>query len=121
MNDEKIFKISIITTIIGLLGLIMTTGYVMPESLMISEIDNSKIDNQVEINGIVESYTITKTGTKIVKIYDNSSSINIVIFPSTEINFDIKNNMNVTVVGKITQYNGQLELIVEESKNFKIK
>ena len=40
MNDEKIFKISLITTIIGLFLIMVLSGYVNPERLDINQIDN---------------------------------------------------------------------------------
>ncbi|WP_455645348.1 exodeoxyribonuclease VII large subunit [Methanosphaera sp.] len=120
MQDKQIFKISTITVIIGILGLILTYGYVIPEQLTINNIDNSKLDNQVEISGIIESQTITKTGTRIIKLTDNTGSINLVIFSSTLIESELSNGMNITVTGKVTNYNGQVELILEEENNLRI-
>ncbi|RAP44399.1 OB-fold nucleic acid binding domain-containing protein [uncultured Methanosphaera sp.] len=114
MRDEEIFKLSVITTIIGLIGLIITFTFVTPEQLTINKIDNSKIDNYVEISGTVSSYTITKSNTKIIKITDNTGSINVVIFPSTEINMELSEGESIQLTGKVTSYNGQLELILDD-------
>ena len=94
MNDKKMFKISLITTIIGLVGIMILSGYVNPETLTIDKIDKSKIDNQVEINATISSITQTKSNTKIIKL-----------------------NEEITVVARVTQYNGNLELILEEPRN----
>ena len=39
MQDQKIFKIATITTIIGIIGLILTSGMVMPNELKIKQND----------------------------------------------------------------------------------
>lgn len=120
MNDEKIFKISMITTIIGLIGVMILSGYVNPEKLTINQIDKSKIDNQVELDATVISVTQTKTNTKIIKLSDKTGSINLVIFPSLDYNTILSKNQKITVIGRVTQYSNNLELILEESNNLNI-
>lgn len=120
MHDKEIFKITLTTTILGLIGLIILSGYVNPEELSVNEIDKSKIDNQVKVTGIIENYTITKTGTMIIILNDGSNVIKVVIFPSTSLNTTLYNGMNITVTAKVVEYNGEMELIIEKSKNLEI-
>ena len=119
MNDDKIFKICIITSIVGLLGVIILSGYVSPEKLSIDEIDNSKIDNDIEVDATITNIITTKTGTRIVTLNDGTSSINLVIFASTITNFNLDVGKKVSVTAKVTVYNGQLELILEQADNIK--
>ena len=37
MHDKEIFKITLTTTILGLIGLIILSGYVNPEELSVNE------------------------------------------------------------------------------------
>lgn len=120
MNDKKIFKMSLVTTIIGLLGIMILSGYVEPETLTIEKIDKSKIDNQVEVNATIISITQTKSNTKIIKLGDETGTINLVIFSSVDINYELRNNQNIRVIARVTQYNNDLELILEESRNLVI-
>lgn len=120
MHDKEIFKITLTTTILGLIGLIILSGYVNPEELSVNEIDKSKIDNQVKVTGIIENYTITKTGTMIITLNDGSNVIKVVIFPSTSLNTTLYNGMNITVTARVVEYNGEMELITEKSKNLEI-
>ena len=120
MHDKEIFKITLTTTILGLIGLIILSGYVNPEELSVNEIDKSKIDNQVKVTGIIENYTITKTGTMIITLNDGSNVIKVVIFPSTSLNTPLYNGMNITVTARVVEYNGEMELIIEKSKNLEI-
>lgn len=120
MHDKEIFKITLTTTILGLIGLIILSGYVNPEELSVNEIDKSKIDNQVKVTGIIENYTITKTGTMIITLDDGSNVIKVVIFPSTSLNTTLYNGMNITVTARVVEYKGEMELIIEKSKNLEI-
>ena len=120
MHDKEIFKITLTITILGLIGLIILSGYVNPEELSVNEIDKSKIDNQVKVTGIIENYTITKTGTMIITLDDGSNVIKVVIFPSTSLNTTLYNGMNITVTAKVVEYYGEMELIIEKSKNLEI-
>ena len=120
MNDDKIFKICIVTTVLGLLAVVILSPYVNPEKLTIDMIDNSKIDNQVEITAIVEDIHTTKGGTKIITLNDNTSKINLVIFASTVNVVELHRGEKVNINAKVTQYNGQVELILEEAANLKV-
>lgn len=120
MNDRKFFKISLITAVIGMIGLVVLSGYVTPEKLTIDHIDKSKIDNRVELDAKILSITSTKSNTKIIKLKDDTGTINLVVFSSTEINYELKNNQHVNVVARVTQYNNELELILEESRDIKL-
>lgn len=120
MNDEKIFKISVVTVVLGLIGLIILSAYVNPEKLTINQIDKSKIDNQIELDADIDSIIITKTNTQIVRLSDETGSINMVIFPSTNFNSKLSEKESISVIARVTQYNGELELILEESKNLKL-
>ena len=119
MNDQKIFKISLIVMVVGLLGIITLSVYVNPEKLTINKLEKSKIDNQVEIEATITSITQTKSKTLIIKITDNTGSTTLVIFPQTEIK-ELRVHDKIRVIGKVTQYKGDLELILEESKNLEI-
>ncbi len=120
MQDEEIIKISIVTVVIGLVGLIITSGFVSIDTIDISDIDNSKLDEDVEINGIVDSVYITKSDTTIIKISDDTGSINVVVFASTNLDTVINENMNVSITGKVSIYNGAYELILENPSDFSV-
>lgn len=120
MNDSKIFKISLITLVVGLMGIILLSGYVHPEKLSIKQIDKSKIDNQIEVDATIKSITKTKSNTQIIKLTDKTGSIDLIIFSSTDFNTNLTKNQKINVIGRVTQYNGQLELILEESKNLRL-
>ncbi len=118
MQDEEILKISLITTVIGLLGLIVTSSFVSIDTIDISDIDNSKLDEEVEINGIIDSVYITKSNTTIIEVSDDTGSINVVVFASTHLNTTVSKNMKVSITGTVSIYNGDYELILENPSDF---
>ncbi|RAP54007.1 MAG: hypothetical protein BZ137_04595 [Methanosphaera sp. rholeuAM130] len=98
----------------------MLSPYVNPEKLTIDKIDNSKIDNQVEVNAVIEDIHTTKSGTRIITLHDDTSRINLVIFASTVNVVDLHHGEKVNIKAKVTEYNGQTELILEEGSNLKV-
>lgn len=120
MNDKKIFRMSLVTSIIGLAGIMILSGYVSPENVTIDQIDKSMMDNRVEVNAEIVSIVHTKTNTKIIGLRDDTGSINLVIFPSLDFKENLRTNQKIRVIAKVAQYNNDLELILEESKNMVI-
>lgn len=49
MEDEKIFKLALFTTIFGLVGMMFSASYVTPQNVEISDIDRSMLDKEVSI------------------------------------------------------------------------
>ena len=93
------------------------SGYINPENVTIDKIDKSMIDNRVEVNAKIVSIVRTRTNTKIIKLRDDTGSINLVIFSSLDFNQNLETNQKIKVIAKVAQYNNDLELILEESKN----
>ena len=56
----------------------------------------------------------------IITLNDGSNVIKVVIFPSTSLNTTLYNGMNITVTARVVEYNGEMELIIEKSKNLEI-
>lgn len=120
MNDEKIYKITTITSIVALVAIILLSGYVTPEKLTIEKVDKSKTDNTIEVEATVTKITTTRTGTQIIELEDKTGKINMVIFPSARQDSEIHEDTRISVTAKVTQYNGQPELLLEEANNLRI-
>ena len=120
MNDTKIFKICLATTIMGIISLIIFSPYVEVEQIKIKDITKAKIDESVNITATVESVTTTKTNTTIMKISDETSTTTLVVFPSQYFNKIPRQNDKINCIAKVSQYNGQLELILEDTSTFHI-
>lgn len=128
ITDDKILKIALITTLIGLLGLIFTTPYIEVKEVSIGDISNSMIDEEIAINGVVEEVQAIGNGeTYILTVNDGEGRIPVVIFQSvaveiqeSETPLETFKGKTVEVTGTVTEYNSQLEIILSNSNSLKI-
>ncbi len=128
MDDEKIFKIALLTSLVGMVGMIFTAGYIAPQKVRIEDLNLGMIDKEVSVEGVVQVVKRSKNGeTYFLDLTDGSGRLTIVIFQSTSLDME-KNNINITglsqrrvnVVGNVAEYRGTLELILKDSKSLKI-
>ena len=128
ITDDKILKIALITTLIGILGLIIFTPTIEVKEIEIEEIDNGMIDEEVSIIGVVEEVKPSKSGsTYFLKVNDGTGLITVIAFNSvisemedSNLSIEMFNNKKVKIVGKITEYNNDLELIISNSNSISI-
>lgn len=129
ITDGKIFKIALITTIIGLVGMIVFAGDIAPKEAAIEDIDRGMIDENVAITGVVENIKESSSGKSyFMTLNDGTSRITIMIFESTIIEFqeagiNLKSfeNKRVKVVGTVTEYKSTMELILPNSNSITIE
>ena len=76
MNDEKIYKISLITTIIGLVGIMLLSGYVNPETVTINQIDvKVEASNGLQISTDASTWKTVITNDDITSGYTGANNI----------------------------------------------
>ncbi len=128
MEDEKIFKIALLTSLVGIVGMMFTAGFITPQKVQIEDLNLGMIDKEVSVEGVVQGVKKSKNGeTYFIDLVDGSGRLNIVIFQSTAFDME-KNNINITklsqrrvnVVGNVAEYHGTLELIIKDAKSLKI-
>lgn len=100
ITDEKIFKVALITTLIGLVRMIIFAGDISPKEALVKDINRGMIDEDVTI----------------------------MIFESTiaefhEAGIDLKSfkNKKVKIVGTVTEFKSAMELILLNSNSIKIE
>ncbi len=128
ITDDKILKIALITTLIGILGLIIFTPTIEVKEIKIEKINNGMIDEEVSIVGVVEEVKPSKSGsTYFLKVNDGTGLITVIAFNSvisemedSNLSIEMFNNKKVKIVGKITEYNNDLELILSNSNSISI-
>ena len=112
ITDEKIFKIALITTLIGLIGMIIFAGEISPKEVIIKDIDRGMIDEEVTVTGNIDTIQKSSNGKNyILTLNDGSGRINMMIFESTitkfaenEINIENFENKKVIVTGPVTEF-----------------
>lgn len=128
ITDDKLLKIALITSLIGIIGLIIFTPTIEVKEIAIKDINRGMIDEEVKITGVITDVAQSSSKTSyFLNINDGEAQISLIIFENqvAEIqgrNLDIDDfkNRKVEVVGTITEYNSDLELILSSGDSLRI-
>lgn len=111
MNEKRLLKICLVTSILGIFLLLSIAEFSQPKYYQINDITEKQLDTQIKIEG-----TITKTkdlpGLLLFDLKDNTSKMTVVAFKDFQIN--LTKGENISVTGKIAEYNNVLEIIADE-------
>lgn len=128
MEDHVIFKIALAMTIVGLVGMIFSAGMINAREIKINEINRGMLDEDVSLEGVV--MTVKKSShsdTYFLDIMDGTGKITMIIFESNAVDLQKANmsiyslnNRRVKVTGKVSEYQGKLELILKDASSLKI-
>lgn len=128
ITDEKLLKIALITSLIGLIGLIIFTPSIEVKKIEIKDINRRMIDEEVCIECVIEEIKSSQSKNNyFLTINDGTGQMSLIIFESqltnlknNGINIETYKSKRVNVIGTITEYNSQLELILSNENNIKI-
>ena len=128
ITDDKLLKIALITSLIGIIGLIIFTPTIEVKEVKIKDITRGMIDEEVKIDCVVQDVAQSKSKSSyFLTVNDGTGQMQLIIFESqaAEIqsnNIDIKDfkDKKVEAVGKITEYNSQMEMILSSGDSLKI-
>lgn len=113
--EFDIAKICLILTIVGITGLFVIVQTIQPKVVRIREIDTSIIGQLIEVNATIKS--ISKDGHVFFNLEDGNDSIKAIMFERDAKNhehvYELKKNDNVTVIGEVNNYRGELEIVVK--------
>lgn len=128
ITDEKLLRIALITALIGIIGLILFTPSIEIKKVDIKDITRSMIDEKVSIQGVITDIAQSSSKTNyFLTISDGKAKITLIIFEKqvseiTSRNLDIEDfeNNKVEVIGTITEYKNDLELILSSGDSLRI-
>ena len=128
ITDDKLLKIALITSLVGIIGLIAFTPTIEVKEVDIKDINRGMIDEEVRIDGVISDIAQSKSKTSyFLTINDGEAQIQLIIFESQvgEIqsrNIDIEDfrGHKVEVVGTVTQYNSEMELILSSGDSLRM-
>ena len=128
ITDDKLLRIALITSLIGIIGLLIFTPTIEVKKVKIEDIDRGMIDEEVCIDCvIIDIATSSSKSSYFLTINDGTGQMSLIIFEkqAAEIqtnNFDIDDfkGKKIEVTGKITEYNSELELILSNGDSLKI-
>ncbi|MBS3055837.1 MAG: exodeoxyribonuclease VII large subunit [Candidatus Aenigmarchaeota archaeon] len=110
MEKRIVTSLCIITIVVGLLSLFLVSEFYGPAKLEISSITKSMNNRLVLVQGIVTNLRISGENTFFV-LERNNTGIKVVIFNK---NYNIENNQNIIVKGRVSIYKNQLEIIAND-------
>ena len=128
ITDDKLLKIALITSLVGIIGLIIFTPTIEVKEIELKDINRGMIDEEVKVSCVVQDISQSKSKSSyFFTINDGTAQMPLIIFENqaSEIqsnNMDINDfkDKKVEVVGKVTEYNSQLELILSSGDSLKI-
>ncbi|MBQ6349654.1 MAG: exodeoxyribonuclease VII large subunit [Methanobrevibacter sp.] len=128
ITDDKLLRIALVTSLIGIIGLIIFTPTIEVKKIDIEDINRGMIDEEVKIDGVIQDISQSSSKSSyFLTVNDGTGQIPLIIFESqaAEIqsnSFDIDDfkGRKVEVVGKITEYNSQLEIILTSGDKIKL-
>lgn len=128
MEDTQIFRIALITAIIGLAGMMLLSGKVTPQEIKIKDINKGMIGEEITVEGIVAKIDkSSKSNTYFLQIVDDTGEISAVIFDSTVLDIEKSSlsvnsflNHKIKITGEVTEYNGNIEIVLKDAKSIRI-
>jgi DNA/RNA endonuclease YhcR with UshA esterase domain len=128
ITDDKLLKIALITSLVGLIGLIAFTPTIEVKEVDITDINRGMIDEEVGIDGVITDVAQSSSKTSyFLTVNDGEAQIQLIIFEKQVAEIESKNldiedfkNRKVQVVGTVTQYNSELELILSSGDSLRI-
>ena len=128
ITDDKLLKIALVTSLIGIIGLLIFTPTIEVKKVELKDISRAMIDEEVSVDCVVTDIARSSSGSSyFLTINDGTGQIQLIIFESQASELQSKDldisafkGKRVEAVGKITEYNSQLEVILSSADGLKI-
>lgn len=128
MEDSKIYKIALAMSILGLMGMVFSVNMITPREIKINEINRGMLDEDVSLVGVVQNVKkSSSSNTYFLELMDGTGKITVIVFESSAVDLEKVNmsvnsfkNRRVKVTGKISEYQGMMELILKDAASLDI-
>lgn len=129
MEDSFIFKIALTMSIVGLVGMMFSVNLITAREVKISEINRGMLDEDVTLQGLVQDVKkSSRSNTYFLDIMDGTGKITVIVFESSAVDLEktnqsiyTLNNKRVKVTGKISEYQGKMELILKDAASLEVQ
>ena len=128
ITDDKLIKIALITSLIGIIGLIIFTPTIEVKQVDINQINRGMIDEEISVDGVITNVAQSSSKTSyFLTVNDGEAQIQLIIFENQAAEIEGKNldiedfkNRKVQVIATVTEYNSNLELILSSGDSLRI-
>ena len=119
MKDEKLYKISLAASVIGIILLFAFSFMTSPETSQVSEIDPGDVGSRVEVSGVVEDKYVTQDGHLFFHVKENNEEIDVAVFNDNLQSMGlepqrVEEGQEITVAGDVEMYEGELQILPVE-------
>lgn len=121
MKDEKLYKISLLASVIGVMILFVFSYMASPEPMEISEVGSDDVGSRVEVEGDVQEKYVTEGGHLFFHVNEEGEEINVALFKDNLQKMNLKPKTieegdKVTVAGDVEIYESELQILPVEVK-----
>lgn len=128
MEDHLIFKIALVMSILGLVGMVVSADMITAREIQIKDIDRGMLDEDVSLEGVVQNVKKSSSSeTYFLEIMDGTGKITLIIFESSaqdlqkaNISIYSLNNRRIKVTGKISEYHGNIEVLLNDAASLEL-
>ena len=108
-----ILKISIAIAVLGIIVLFFITQFF---NETVTKIKDLKTGQMGRITGMITSVYVSKNDHVFLKVSDDTGEISVVAFKNSNIDiaYELENGDQVSVLGRVDDYKGSLEIIAKE-------
>jgi len=118
LSDESLTKISFVITIVGVIALYFIVQTTEPNLTPLKDISHDMVGNYVKVVGAVKSISWHESGHLFITLRDEYDEIKVVMFSKEAKKFaelkEIKKDEQITIIGKIDEYENELEVVAEK-------
>ena len=114
MREKTLFKIALICSFIGLIGLYFISERISIDRINISEMEMENLGEEIKMIGKIERITNTDKVVFLEISEMKTESISVILFKDRDI--ELKEGSYVEIEGEIDDYNGEREIIASRVK-----
>jgi uncharacterized protein YdeI (BOF family) len=111
--DKQITFLVFILAVIGLVGIYFAVMNIKPIELKIESIKDSMNGRLVKISGRIDNIRKSRTGNFYWTVNDGNN-ITVPILDNKFKSLDVKSGDMIEIIGLVTEYNGELEVMPKE-------
>ena len=128
ITDDKLLRIALVTSLIGIIGLLIFTPSIEVKKVKIEDINRGMIDEEVCIDAVVTDIASSHSKSSyFLTINDGTGQMPLIVFEkqlaeiqSNSLDIHDFKDRKVEATGKITEYNSDLEIILSGGDGLKI-
>lgn len=128
ITDDKLLRIALVTSLIGIIGLLIFTPSIEVKKVKIEDINRGMIDEEVCIDAVVTDIASSHSKSSyFLTINDGTGQMPLIVFEkqlaeiqSNSLDIHDFKDRKVEATGKITEYNSELEIILSGGDSLKI-